>query len=129
MNEVTLGGRTFTLSMKMLAVRKYKEMTGLNLAGGSHSINDILGWGEGKEFDPDLFCKFIYCCMVNGMHPAKPDFTFDDVCNWIAVYDHNIASVAFTVYMTEMTGKTMEQIKDELEKNLTAPATTGAETK
>lgn len=130
--NVVIGGKERNISMRMRAVSEYRKLTGgLNLLGGKHTIVDILGWKKGTEFDPDLFCKFLFACLIDGAHPEKVDFTLEDVYSWVTVYDKNIALVCWMVFMRETTGKTEEEVNEMVKvisesPNPEAPITDGA---
>jgi hypothetical protein len=112
--------------MKMLAVKLYRKLTGVNIAGRDYKrFTDIIGDGD-KEFDPDLFIAFLYAVLVNGCHPQEPDFTVDDVSDWVNLYDREITAKMVALYFEEMTGKTAGEIIEQVEKNLPAPEKAGA---
>ncbi|HQQ81942.1 MAG TPA: hypothetical protein PK059_02075 [Cyclobacteriaceae bacterium] len=118
---IEIGGKERPVSMKMLAVREYKKLTGFNLAGGSHTFADIIGDGKEKEFNPDLFIAFLYCVLVNGCHPDKPDFDLDAVANWMNMYDRTLSGKLMNLYLEEMTGKSAEEVLDEVKKKMKEP--------
>ena len=120
---INIGGKERTIRMKMLAVKTYRKLTGINIAGKDYQrFTDIIGDGQ-KEFDPDLFVAFLYSVLVNGCHPQEPDFTLEDVADWVNLYDKNITAKLAVLYLEEMTGKTAEQIQAIIgeEKNPVAP--------
>jgi hypothetical protein len=121
---ISIGGKEREVKMKMLAVNVYRKLTGVNIAGRDHKrFTDIVGDGKDKEFDPDLFVSFLYAVLVNGCHPSTPDFTRDDVADWINLYDHTIVGKLSSLYMEEMTGKPVADILAQVEtaKNPQAP--------
>lgn len=118
MNEIQLGGKTFKLSLSMRAARQFHELTGINFVGNPQVIFDKVLALSGNTIDPDLFCKFIYVAIVDGLYPTKPDFSLDDVCHWIKLFDQNIALAAYVTYMTQQTGKTMDEINETIKKKL-----------
>lgn len=134
MHSINIGGKDRPVKMKMLAVNEYRKLTGINIAGRDFErFTDIIGDGIDKEFDPELFVSFIYALLVNGCYPDKPDFTRDDVADWINLYDRTLIGKLHTVYMEEMTGKPQEQILSMIQeaKNQSAPldgAMTGTST-
>lgn len=122
---ITIGGKERPIRMKMLAVKTYRKLTGVNIAGKDYGrFTDIVGDGE-KEFDPDLFVAFLYSVLVNGCYPAEPDFTIEDVADWVNLYDRHITARLAALYLQEMTGKTTEEINsligDDERKNPSAP--------
>lgn len=119
--------------MKMLAVKVYRQLTGVNIAGRDFGrFTDIVGDGQDKEFNPELFVAFLYAVLVNGCHPETPDFTADDVADWLNLYDRGITEKLSLLYLQEMTGKTSQELEEaishfkETEKNGQAPETNGA---
>lgn len=119
---LTIGGAQREARMRFLAIRKFRELTGKNLAGGKTTFFDIIG--KDGETDPDLLVAFIYSVLYDGAHPAKPDFTVDDVASWLTIYDRELVGQLFEIWMLDMTGKTKEELVEfykGLEKNRPAP--------
>ncbi len=110
MLTINIGGKERPIKMKMLAVKTYRKLTGVNIAGKDYTrLTDIIGDKE-KEFDPDLFVAFLYSVLANGCHPAEPDFTLEDVADWVNLYDRQITAKLAALYLQEMTGKTTDEI-------------------
>lgn len=129
MLTINIGGKERPAKMKMLAVKIYRGLTGINIAGRDiRRFTDVVGHNadpakgiEGKDFDPDLFIAFLYAVLVNGCHPEPPDFTIDDVGDWINLYDKKVTAQLVALYMEEMTGKKATELLDFIEKNQPAP--------
>lgn len=121
---IKINDKEYPLVMNMLAVKKYKQLTGKNLIA-QNSLTDILGSEkEGKDFDAELFVSFIYSCMVNGSHPNPLDLSIDDVAAKINLNDADLAYSVSNVWSVGQTGKTVDQLQ-EIVKNQSAPQQTG----
>ena len=122
-DTVTLGGKERKISMRFIAVREFKKLTGQNLAGGKLSFTELVRT-EGSDFDPELFLAFLWSVLLDGAHPQKPDYTMDDLASWVECSDNKLMAQLFELWMTSMTGKSTEEIAAalaDMSKNLPAP--------
>lgn len=109
------------MSMKMLAVREYKKITGFNLLSPTHKLTDIWGDGAGKEFSPELAIALVFCMLKNG--DMSFSHSLDEVGAAMRLTDVDLARMVTKVYIEEMTGQSVDE-NAVLSKNLQAPETT-----
>lgn len=125
MMTVHLGEKDRAVSMRFIAVREFHRLTGRYL--GKTGFTDIFGNDasydekgnvtlEAKEFNPELFLAFLWSILLDGGHPEKPDYTIDDVASWVTIYNYELQGQLFELWMTYMTGKSKEEVRQAIEK-------------
>lgn len=111
---IHIGGKDREVQLRFLAVRKFKQLTGVNLSSGKVNFFEFIG--QGNDIDPDRLVSFLYAVLCDGAHPNKPDFDEDDVASWITVYDKTLIPSLFELWAMSVTGKTKEELVAVVEK-------------
>lgn len=113
-------GEDRPIELKMLAVREFKNLTGVNLLSPTNRMADIFGDSKDKDADPGLIAAFVYCALKNGN--LSFEHTLDQVAANIKLSDLTLVTEMTRLYFEECTGKPFELKANE--KNLSAPEPT-----
>ena len=124
-DEILIGGIFRPIKLKLLGVKKYKELTGHNLIGGNHDLTDIFGNGgkgdEPKYPDPDLIAALVYAMLLNG--DTKFDLTVDQVAESFSLADTEAGKVIARVFYRDMYNLDFDKLSaTEEPKNEPAPS-------
>ncbi len=101
--------------MRMRSLKEYRKLTGKNLLNKA-SMEEIYGDGKELEFNAELFIAFVYSLLIDGAYPGKFELTIDDVAGSLKANDSALARNLMIVYVSDVTGKTIEEADEALEK-------------
>lgn len=76
---ILIGGKQRPILFKLKAVKLYQQLTGKNL------LKENLGTMLTQELEADKITALVYSALVCGCYPAQPDFSLEDVENWLGL--------------------------------------------
>lgn len=94
---ITIGGKQRPVLFKLKAIKVYQQLTGKNL------LKEDLGKLLTEELDVEKITALVYSALVCGAFPNQPDFTLDEVENWMGL-DTDIFKEVVEAYLDFIPG-------------------------
>ena len=107
---IDIGGKVRPILFRLQAIKIYQQLTGKNLL--KEDLAKLL-----EDLEAEKISALVYAALVCGSHPTKPDFTIDDVENWLGL-DVAIFKEVIQAYMDFIPGSQKNKTIEEADPNV-----------